>query len=415
MNPEDMDSLNPQSAPSEPAAHEPASEPAASPGVAGETADPRGGGDPRDLVQRDLSARFERNIAVRGIGAAGQARLRRARVAVVGAGGLGSAVLPYLVGAGVERIGIADFDTVSAANLCRQVLYTTAQVGTPKVAAAAGYLQARSPELQVRDLGRIDAGNARALLADYDLVMECSDNFATKALVAGACRDLGLPLVWGTAVGVNLQVTVLWEPPPVIPPLLRRAGAGVSVAAGGSDWNAGNTGVSGDAVSGAREAVSQPAGGTDSVVAFGSSGSRGATLDSDVNLSEKSRLAPHEIVAPKTNASANWPYPATTLTDLYPSWPDMVAASQDQVLTDRASAGDTVRNASLPATPDSPAPAYDSATQGILGATCAAAGAAMVAEAVKLLTGAGDLLCGRVLTADLWAPSWRVLTFKRLN
>lgn len=388
MNPKDMDSLNPQSAPSEPAAHEPASERTVSPGVAGETADPCGGGDPRDLIQRDLSARFERNIAVRGIGVAGQERLRRARVAVVGAGGLGSAVLPYLVGAGVGQIGIADFDTVSAANLCRQVIYTTAQVGTPKVAAASDYLRARSPELRVTDLGRIDAGNARELLADYDLVMECSDNFATKELVAGACQDLGLPLVWGTAVGVTFQVTVLWEPPPVIPPLLRRAGAvdaGVSGAAGGSDWDMSNTGVSG-----AREIASQTAGGTDSMVILGSSDSRGATLDSGVNLSEESRLAPHENATPKTNASASWPYPATTLTDLYPSWPDIVAGS----------AG---------------APAYNSATQGILGATCAAAGAAMVAEAVKLLTGAGDLLCGRVLTGDLWAPAWRVLAFKVID
>lgn len=293
----------------------------------------------------DLSSRFERNMAVRGIGAAGQERLRRARVAVVGAGGLGSAVLPYLVGAGVEHIGIADFDTVSTSNLCRQVLYPVAQVGTPKVAAAASYLRARSPELQVTDLGRIEASNAREALADFDLVLECSDNFATKALVAETCRDLHLPLVWGTAVGVTFQVTVLWNPPASIPPLLRRAGYGDDAA------------------------------------------SRGASSDSD--MSEASRLAPHEDAKPNTNASVSaiWPYPATTLTDLYPAWPEMAQATHET-------------------------PAYDSATQGILGATCAAAGSVMVAEAVKLLTGAGQLLCGRVLTADLWAPSWRVLVFK---
>lgn len=315
----------------------------------------------------DLSARFERNIAVHGIGATGQARLRRARVAVVGAGGLGSAVLPYLVGAGVEYLGIADFDTVTAANLCRQVLYTTAQVGTPKVAAAADYLRARSPELQVADLGRIDAKNARGLLADFDVVLECSDNFATKALVAAACRDLGLPLVWGTAVGVAFQVTVLWEPPPFIPPLLRRAGAA-------------------DAAT-----------------------SRGAAPDSD--LSEESRLAPHEYGTP--NASATWPYPATTLTDLYPTWPTM--AAQNQAPTVGSSNKPTGQNADGSVSVGQRAAAYDSATQGILGATCEAAGAAMVAETVKLLTGAGDLLCGRVLAADLWAPSWRILTFKLMD
>lgn len=257
----------------------------------------------------ELSSRFERNIAVAGIGQDGQARIRRAKVAVVGAGGLGSAVLPYLVGAGVEHLGIADFDTVSAANLCRQVLYTIAQVGSPKVTAAADYLRARSPELQVQDLGRIDASNAQERLQGYDLVLECSDTFATKALVAKTCQALHLPLVWGTAVGVNLQVTVLWNPPVQLPALFQRGDGG------------------------------------------------------------------------------DWPYPAVTLTDLYPAWPKMVQATHET-------------------------PTYDSTTQGILGATCQAAGSVMVAEAVKLLTGAGQLLCGRVLSADLWAPSWRVLTFK---
>jgi adenylyltransferase/sulfurtransferase len=132
---------------------------------------------------------YSRQVALREVGAAGQARLRAASVLVIGAGGLGVPVLQYLAGAGVGRLGIVDGDTLEASNLHRQTWYSLAECGQPKAALAAARVQALNPEVRVQAHAlRIDAGNADALTADYGLILDCTDNFSTKFLL----NDLAL-------------------------------------------------------------------------------------------------------------------------------------------------------------------------------------------------------------------------------
>jgi adenylyltransferase/sulfurtransferase len=142
---------------------------------------------------------YSRQIALQEVGAAGQAKLRAARVLVIGAGGLGVPVLTYLAGAGVGTIGIVDADTLDASNLHRQTMYDLADVGRPKAALAAERLHALNPEVNARThLERFTAANAASLLADYDLVVECSDNFATKFLVNDAALAASKPAVFAS-------------------------------------------------------------------------------------------------------------------------------------------------------------------------------------------------------------------------
>lgn len=141
---------------------------------------------------------YSRQIALRDVGDAGQAKLRAARVLVIGAGGLGVPVLNYLAGAGVGTIGICESDSVDASNLHRQPMYTLADVGQPKAQLAAQRLAALNPEVRVRTHERFAAGNATQLLADYDLVVECSDNFATKFLVNDAAVAARKPAIFAS-------------------------------------------------------------------------------------------------------------------------------------------------------------------------------------------------------------------------
>ena len=132
--------------------------------------------------------RYARHIVLREVGGAGQARLRAAKVLVVGAGGLGSPVILYLAAAGVGRIGIVDFDTVSLSNLQRQVIYRTADIGQLKAGSAATSVHALNPHTIVREHPfRLDADNALDLIGQYDVVADGSDNFATRFLVNDAC------------------------------------------------------------------------------------------------------------------------------------------------------------------------------------------------------------------------------------
>jgi molybdopterin/thiamine biosynthesis adenylyltransferase len=145
--------------------------------------------------------RYARHIVLREIGGPGQARLKAASVLVVGAGGLGSAALPYLAAAGVGRIAVADDDAVSLSNLQRQILHGAADVGRPKVESAAEALARINPEVAVEPLAlRLTAENAAALIAGRDLVVDGSDSFATRWTVNAACAAAGVPLVWG-AIG----------------------------------------------------------------------------------------------------------------------------------------------------------------------------------------------------------------------
>lgn len=158
----------------------------------------------------DEIARYARHLVLPEIGGPGQQRLKRARVLVVGAGGLGSPLIQYLAAAGVGTIGIVDDDTVEVSNLQRQVIHDTAAVGTAKVESAAAAVARLNPHVAVeRHRLRLDADNARALVAGYDLVCDGSDNFATRYAVADACEAAERPLVTATIGRFDGAVTVL--------------------------------------------------------------------------------------------------------------------------------------------------------------------------------------------------------------
>src|ERR1051326_2109132 len=144
--------------------------------------------------------RYARHIVLREVGGPGQQALRRARVLVIGAGGLGAPVLLYLAGAGVGTLGVVDDDAVSLSNLQRQVIHTTADVGQPKVASASAAIAKLNPHVTVATHAtRINAANAIDLISGYDIVADGSDNFSTRYLVADACYFATKPPV--TAAG----------------------------------------------------------------------------------------------------------------------------------------------------------------------------------------------------------------------
>ncbi len=159
--------------------------------------------------------RTARHAALSGIGELGQRRLAAAHVAVIGAGGLGSPVILALAAAGIGTLTVIDDDVVDASNLQRQVLHRHSDVGADKVASAVRAAADLSPETVVVPIGeRLTTANAAALLAAADVVVDGSDSFATRAVVAAACEQLGVPLVWGVLQEFHAQVTVFWTSPP---------------------------------------------------------------------------------------------------------------------------------------------------------------------------------------------------------
>lgn len=167
---------------------------------------PAGGFAPEELQ------RYARHIVLRELGGPGQGRLKAARVLVVGAGGLGAPVLLYLAAAGVGTLGVIDDDEVSLSNLQRQILHAEARLGMPKVFSAVEALRAVNPHVAVRPHHRrLTAEAAPALLADYDLVLDGSDNFATRLLVNAACVAAGKPLISGAITQWEGQVA-LFDP-----------------------------------------------------------------------------------------------------------------------------------------------------------------------------------------------------------
>jgi len=132
--------------------------------------------------------RYARHIVLREVGGAGQQRLLRSKVLVVGAGGLGCPIMMYLAAAGVGTIGVVDDDAVSLSNLQRQIAHVTARIGTPKTASVALTVAALNPDIRVVEhRARLTADNALELISAYDLVADGSDNFATRFLVNDAC------------------------------------------------------------------------------------------------------------------------------------------------------------------------------------------------------------------------------------
>lgn len=150
----------------------------------------------------DELERYARHIVLREIGGAGQMKLRAAKVAVVGAGGIGVPVLQYLAAAGVGALSVIDDDVVSASNLQRQVLYGTSDIGSPKALLATRRLFEINPYVAVTPvMQRITAANADAILAGHDVVVDGTDTFATRLAVADAAWRLQMPLV-SAAIGM---------------------------------------------------------------------------------------------------------------------------------------------------------------------------------------------------------------------
>lgn len=157
----------------------------------------------------DQLLRYSRQIMLPMVGVEGQERLLKARVLVVGLGGLGSPVAIYLAAAGVGTLVIADFDAVELSNLQRQILHTSERIGMPKVDSARQALQALNPQVKVEGFkGNIDQDTLPALLAGVDVVVDGCDNFATRFAVNEACFRVGVPLISGAAIRTEGQVAV---------------------------------------------------------------------------------------------------------------------------------------------------------------------------------------------------------------
>jgi len=148
------------------------------------------------MLSTDELERYARHIVLREVGGPGQAALGRARVLVIGAGGLGAPVLLYLAAAGIGTLGVVDDDVVALSNLHRQVIYATPDIGAPKVDSAAAVIRRLNPNVDVRSHHvRLTAQNARPLIGSYDIVADGSDNFATRYLVSDACFFAKKPLI----------------------------------------------------------------------------------------------------------------------------------------------------------------------------------------------------------------------------
>ncbi|HTT02398.1 MAG TPA: ThiF family adenylyltransferase [Steroidobacteraceae bacterium] len=163
---------------------------------------------------RPLVPDYSRQMALKEVGPAGQARLRAGRILVVGAGGLGVPVLTYLAGAGVGRLGIVDGDRLEPSNLHRQTLYALDDVGQPKAELAAARLRALNPDVDVRvHPVRLDASNGAALIEPYALVIDCTDNFSSKFLLNDLCVRLGKPVIFSSIYQYEGQLQVVRSAP----------------------------------------------------------------------------------------------------------------------------------------------------------------------------------------------------------
>ena len=159
----------------------------------------------------DELERYSRHIVLPDVGGAGQARLKAASAAIIGAGGIGSAAIQSLAGAGFGRLTIIDDDAVSLSNLHRQPIFTTDQVGRPKTEAAAHFVEKLNPHVEVIAVTeRVDSGNAGTLIAGHSLVLDGSDNFATRLSVSDASVRSRIPLVSAAAAQFQAQVG-LWR------------------------------------------------------------------------------------------------------------------------------------------------------------------------------------------------------------
>jgi len=169
---------------------------------------------PPTAVTDDQLLRYSRHILLDDIGVEGQQKLLQSHALVVGAGGLGSPVALYLGSAGVGHITLVDHDTVDTTNLQRQIAHDLSRVGQPKVESAKARIASINPDVQVDAVQqRVDAQALDALVAQADVVLDCTDNFKTRHAVNAACVKHGKPLVSGAAIGFDGQVSV-YDPRP---------------------------------------------------------------------------------------------------------------------------------------------------------------------------------------------------------
>jgi molybdopterin-synthase adenylyltransferase len=165
--------------------------------------------DPREGFTPQETQRYCRNALLAQVGWAGQARWRAGRVLVVGAGGIGSAALLYLAAAGVGRLGLVDDDAVELSNLQRQIIHQAADLGRRKVESAGESLSALNPLCQVETFDlRLNPGNIREVVQGFEVVLDASDNFPTRFLLAEYCWRYDIPLVSATATGWHGQLLV---------------------------------------------------------------------------------------------------------------------------------------------------------------------------------------------------------------
>ncbi len=175
----------------------------------------------------DEVRRYSRHLIIPDVGMTGQKRLKNAKVLCVGAGGLGSPALLYLAAAGVGTLGVIDFDVVDESNLQRQIIHGQSDIGRPKAQSARDSIKEINPHVSVNlHEEQLDSDNALQIFAQYDLIVDGTDNFATRYLVNDACVLLGKPYVWGSIYRFDGQASVFWaehgpcyrclypEPPP---------------------------------------------------------------------------------------------------------------------------------------------------------------------------------------------------------
>ncbi|CAM2792610.1 adenylyltransferase/sulfurtransferase MoeZ [Skermania piniformis] len=174
--------------------------------------------EPAAELTNDEVARYSRHLIIPDLGVDGQKRLKNAKVLVIGAGGLGSPALLYLAAAGVGTLGIVEFDEVDASNLQRQIIHNEADVGRPKAESARDKILGINSGITVNlHQIRLEPENAVELFARYDLIVDGTDNFATRYLVNDAAVVAGKPYVWGSIYRFEGQVSVFWEDAPAGP------------------------------------------------------------------------------------------------------------------------------------------------------------------------------------------------------
>lgn len=167
--------------------------------------------EPRERLTGPEMRRYSRHLLLPGLGESGQLALVNARVAVVGAGGLGSPILQYLAAAGVGELTVIDPDLVDESNLQRQVIHSEDSVGTAKVRSAVRAVAALNSSVRVTAIDQaLTPANALEVLSGHDVVLDGTDNFPTRYLVSDACEILNIPLVWGSILAFHGQVSVFW-------------------------------------------------------------------------------------------------------------------------------------------------------------------------------------------------------------